>query len=142
MSKKKILDEYLQIVQEESQEENLNEIGVMAAIGMASSVTLILRFAMDQYKNLLTKAGRECADLQGSSRNVCMISFKLRAINKQIQALQAGKSKCGMLNRQRCQEKINEKIRDLDARKRDLQQHYSMFKAKEHQEQQAQQIRA
>jgi len=139
MSKSKIIQEYVQIIQKE----NLNEdIGIMATIGAVSSITMILRFAMDQYRNMLTKAGRECSDLQGSSRNVCMISFKIRAVDKQIQTLQAGKSKCGILNRQRCQEKINEKLNDLHRKRNDLQKHFSMYKAKESQEQQAQHIRA
>jgi len=141
MDKKNILNGYLKVIQEDVY---MNEIGVIAALGMASSVMMILRFANDLGKDYLTKAGRECIQLKGASRNVCVVMNKMRAIDKQIDALHTGMGKCSSIMKlgrsDNCREKINQKIQDLQRKKQDLQKHYTMFKAKEQQEQQAEHV--
>jgi len=139
MKKSIVMGSYLKYVQDEP----LQEIAIsamMGGVGTIYSVMMILKYASDMGREYLTKAGRECADLKGASRNVCIVSFKMRALQKQIQALNQGKSKCAKTrNQNACQQKINDKLSNLQAKKNDLQNHYQMFVKKEKEEQRSNQ---
>jgi hypothetical protein len=149
MKNMKVLNSYLA----EIQDVELNEIVAAAATaataaaggtimgkvlgGMTAiySVTSLIRLAHQLGKDYLTKAGRACVDLKGSSQNLCVIQFKIRSLDKEIQELNRAKSKCSKtFNTQKCNMKINEKLQKLHRMRSDLQKHYALYQQKQRQE--------
>jgi len=139
MVKSKI-DAYLSFLQnEDNRPEILKEIAVMGTLSGIMYATLILKYSSDLFSNYLTKAGRECNHLQGASKNLCIVDFKIRGLNLQKNTLSSKMNECNKsFNSQKCRDKVKEKIDKINLQLRDLNQHKNIFRDKARQERQAQ----
>jgi len=66
------------------------------------------------YQNYFSKAAQACKGKSGSEKDKCMKDFRNKAVVKQIQFLESGKSKCNKSNDPNgCRKKVQEKITKL-----------------------------
>lgn len=135
----KLRESYLASLQGET--ECLNEICVMAAIGGIYSAVMILKYGSDMAKQYLSKVGKECSDLSGASKNLCVIDFKLRALTMEIATLKQERRKCTKTrNPKLCNLKVNNKINMLIEKQQTLNKHREMFKDRLEKEKQQNQL--
>lgn len=123
-----ILEEYLIYLNEK--EELLSEIpggGALkgaAAIGTATGMGAALPYIMGAasifsafniafqlYKNYFSKAARQCKDLPGKEKALCMLRAKAKAKEMQLNALKKAKTKCTKTkDPQKCAQKFDQKM--------------------------------
>jgi len=130
--KKIILENYLAKIQND----NLQEAGALAILGGVYSTAMIMKYGAELAKEYLTKAGKECSMLSGASKNLCIVDFKLRALDIEISTLKKEKHRCAKARKpDECHFKIDQKILTINKKYRDLTNHKSIFAQKVKEEQ-------
>ena len=146
MVKRKLLQSYLEFIQQDSKKEDLLEFSATAMLGAISpwlsglmSATLILRYGSTLMNDYLTKSGRACNHLEGASKNLCAIDYKIRAMELEKNTLKSKQGLCAKSrNVQECRDKVQRKIDVLDRQLRDLYEHKNIFRDKARKEREAQ----
>jgi 8-oxo-dGTP pyrophosphatase MutT (NUDIX family) len=114
------VDFYLQALEEN---ENLEEFSFGGGAATASTMpvlfklyigALLIKLAIDTYKNHFTKAARECKGMPGGEKGICMLRAKIAAKQAALNKLTAGIRKCDKDRKpDSCREKVNAKINKL-----------------------------
>jgi len=152
VNKKNNLNSYLEFLFEQDQikeKENLNEVVATATAGILGTIspwlsgimsaTLILRYGSGLLSDYLTKAGRQCNHLNGASKNLCIIDFKIRGFEAERSALRSKQNLCGKSRDPLvCREKIKNKLETINNQLKDLYEHKDIFREKARKEKQAQ----
>lgn len=94
---------------------------------MAISATSLLMSAYRLYKEYLTKAARKCDTFTGRDKTLCMTKYKMEATRAQMEKLRKSLSKCEEAKYpQKCQERIKEKISNLQEKYKNLEKKFNM----------------
>jgi len=96
---------------------------VLAAVSVFSAFNM----AFQLYKNYFTKAARQCKDLPGKEKALCMLRAKAAGKKAQLNALKQASNKCMKTkNAEKCKQKFQAKLSkvggDLGALKSRFQQ--------------------
>jgi len=77
----------------------------------AASIFSAFNIAFNLYKQYFTKAARQCKDLPGKEKAVCMLRAKAQAKEIQLKALKQAKQKCMKTKEpQKCAQKFDQKM--------------------------------
>jgi hypothetical protein len=77
----------------------------------AASIFSIFNISYQLYKTYFSKAARQCKDLPGKEKAVCMLRAKAKAKEVQLNALKKGKTKCmKSKDPQKCAQKFDQKM--------------------------------
>jgi hypothetical protein len=77
----------------------------------AVSIFSAFNMAFNLYKQYFTKAARQCKDLPGKEKAVCMLRAKAQGKQAQLNALKQAKTKClKSKDPQKCAKKFDEKM--------------------------------
>jgi len=89
----------------------LQEIEPITMIAAAASIFSVFNIAVNLYKQYLTKAARQCKDLPGKEKALCMLRAKAKAKEIQLNAIKQGKQKCMKTkDPQKCAQKFDQQM--------------------------------
>lgn len=92
---------------------------------LAISATSLLMNAYKIYKEYLSKAARQCNTMTGRDKSLCMTKYRLDATKAQMEKLRKDMSKCKEAKYpEKCEDKLKEKIKDLQAKHKKLFRRY------------------
>lgn len=99
-----IVEEYLEYLHE-------IEPATFTMIAAAASIFSVFNIAFNLYKQHFTKAARQCKDLPGKEKALCMLKAKAAAKEVQLNAIKRGKQKCAKTkDPQKCAQKFDAKM--------------------------------
>ena len=85
--------------------------GAFAPILAAASVFSAFNMAFQLYKNYFTKAAKQCKDLPGKEKAVCMLRAKSIGKAAELKALKQASAKCMKTKSpEKCKAKFNQKM--------------------------------
>lgn len=122
MFKYKFLEHFPMI--ESEYQENISEVPIMLAISATSISMMAYRF----YKDYMTKAARECGTLQGRDKNLCMLKYRINALETKKSKLEKGLRKCKEAkNPEKCEEKVKKDIKKTEERLKKVKKQFDML---------------
>jgi hypothetical protein len=115
-----IVEQYLEYIQEISATVPWTGAAGAAAVGTgamfapvlaAVSIFSAFNMAFQLYKNYFTKAARQCKDLPGKEKAVCMLRAKSLGKEAELKALKQASAKCMKTKSpEKCKAKFNQKM--------------------------------
>jgi len=114
-----IVEQYLEYIQENMASGLAAASGTAAAVGTgafapilaAASIFSAFNMAFQLYKNYFTKAAKQCKDLPGKEKAVCMLRAKSIGKQAELKALKQASAKCMKTKSpEKCKAKFNQKM--------------------------------
>lgn len=103
-----IIDEYLNYLQED----DLYEFIVLPTLALAYKT----------YQRFWSNAAKNCNDKSFTKKSLCMVRYRIKALNMIKPELQKGLNQCSKSdNQKKCEEKIRKRIEKVNKRSEKLQ---------------------
>lgn len=124
----KLTESYLDYLHEKSKLSYIRMVKKMSftgkaktALGWSVIVGSIAYGGYEYYKNYLSGAARACSNTFGLNKEICMIEYRIKAMDVRIKYLKDNINKCDSTNNPaKCQHKILRELIRLEKRKLDL----------------------
>ena len=114
------LDKHLERVQVQELDPLLTGLAI---VGATAGVINAINFTYRTYKEYMTKAGRACTDLTERERSICMLQYKIKGKQKQLQQLKHLVSKCAQNKKvQACKSRLAKEMQKIKAEIKRMQE--------------------
>jgi len=105
------IDKYLDRVQVQELDPLLTGLAI---VGATAGVINAINFTYRTYKEYMTKAGRACSDLTERERSICMLQYKIKGKQKQLQQMKQLVSKCAKNKKiQACKSRLSKEMQKI-----------------------------